>query len=168
MLWFYLQIIFGNHTWRERARAHSSHGPKPISKLTSTKLQPAQIVPPHGSKPISKLTFKPFPGKKKKEKKKKKETGHHQRVRESHPPSERERHPLSEREMPVTWTWDQLHRHLGYAFHRWSTLFLSSSLCHPCHRSTLFLSTHVKQTTARRVTHLDLVASAARSCLRHL
>ena len=46
-LWFYLQTDSKNHTWRERAWAHSSHGPKPISKLTLAKLQPAQIVPPH-------------------------------------------------------------------------------------------------------------------------
>ena len=31
-----------------------------------------------------------------------------------------------------------------------------------------FLSTHVEQTTARRATHRDLVASVVRSCLRHL
>ena len=66
MLWFYLQTISGNHTWRERSQAHSSHYPKLISKLTSTKLWPAQIVSPHCPKPISKLNFKPFSKKKKK------------------------------------------------------------------------------------------------------
>ena len=64
-LWFYLQTISGNHTWRERAWAHSSHCPKLISKLTSTKLRPTQIVSPHCPKPIFKLTFKPFSKKKK-------------------------------------------------------------------------------------------------------
>ena len=39
------------------------------------------------------------------------------------------------------------------------SLPLSSSLYHPFHRFTLFLSTHVEQTTARRATHCDLVAS---------
>ena len=71
MLWFYLQTISENHTWRKRAQAHSSHGLKPISKLTLATLRLAQILPPHGPKPISKFTFKPFKKKKKKEKEKK-------------------------------------------------------------------------------------------------
>ena len=39
--------------------------------------------------------------------------------------------PPSERERPVTWTWNRLHRRLGCASHRQSTLFLSSSLFFP-------------------------------------
>ena len=85
-------------------------------------------------------------------------------------PREKENRPPSERERLVTWTRDQLHRCLGRAFrcrsskaqlHRRFALFLLSSLCHPCHWSTLFLSTHVEQTTARQATHRDPVASAA-------
>ena len=90
------------------------------------------------------FTFKPFP----KKKKKKTEPRERERVRENRPPLEKE--------MMVTWTWDRLHHRRGHASHRWSSkdrlhhrsaLFLSSSLCHPCHRSTLFLSTHVERPT---------------------
>ena len=48
------------------------------------------------------------------------------------------------------------------------SLPLSSSLYHPFHRFTFFLSTHVEQTTARRATHCDLVASTTWSCFRRL
>ena len=56
-------------------------------------------------------------------KKKRKTEPNQERVRGSRPPSERER--------PVTWTWNRLHRRLGCASHRQSTLFLSSSLFFP-------------------------------------
>ena len=106
---FYLQTISRNHTWRERARAHSSHGPKPISKLTLAKLWLTQIVQPHDPKPISKLTFIPFPEGKKKKKKnqaeREGEAGHHQWVRESRPPLERERGRSPELEIDSTAVW---------------------------------------------------------------
>ena len=106
-LWFYLQTIFGNHTWRERARAHSSHSPKPISKLTSAKLQLAQprSCCPTIQNPSPRVPLNHFQKKKEPNQEREREAGHRQRVRESRPSSERERGQSLELEIDSTAIW---------------------------------------------------------------